>query len=67
MIREKERVGVDIVVDSDCLSLRGTGVDVEPASLKGHIVLHLREPTSIKEITLQFRGKARLPAPSVDT
>ncbi|KAG9309271.1 hypothetical protein JVU11DRAFT_10755 [Chiua virens] len=62
MIREKERVGIDIVVDSDCISLKGTGVDVEPALLKGHIVLHLREPTSIKEITLQFKGKAKLPA-----
>lgn len=67
MIKEKERVGIDIVVDSDCLSLRGTGVDVEPALLKGFIVLHLKEPTSIREITLQFRGKAKLPAPSVDT
>lgn len=67
MIREKERVGIDIVVDSDCVSLKGTGVDVEPALLQGHIVLHLREPTSIKEITLQFRGKARLPTQSADT
>lgn len=64
MIKEKERVGIDIVVDSDSLSLKGTGADVEPALLKGHIILHLREPTSIKEITLQFRGKVRLPAPS---
>lgn len=67
MIKEKERVGIDIVVDSDCLSLKGSGVDVEPALLKGHIVLHLKEPTSIKEVTLQFRGKAKLPGPTADT
>ena len=66
MIKEKERVSIDVVVDSDCLSLKGTGVDVEPALLKGHIVLHLREPTSIKEVTLQFRGKVRLPVPLAD-
>ncbi|KAF8134300.1 hypothetical protein EV363DRAFT_1323044 [Boletus edulis] len=50
MIKEKEKAGIDIVVDSDC-----------------HVVLHLREPTSIKEITLQFRGKAKLPLASVDS
>ncbi|KAF8554750.1 hypothetical protein OG21DRAFT_1411919 [Imleria badia] len=67
MIKEKERAGIDIVVDSDCLALKGTGVDVEPVVLKGHILLHLTEPTSIKEITLQFRGKAKLPLPSAET
>lgn len=63
MIKEKERAGIDIIVNSDCIALRGTGVDVEPAVLTGHVALQLTEPTSIKEITLQFRGKARLPAP----
>ena len=67
MIKEKERAGIDIVVDSDCLSLKGVGADVEPVSLKGYIVLHLKEPTSIKEITLQFRGKVKLPLPSAET
>ena len=67
MIKEKERAGIDIVVDSDCLSLTGVGADVEPVSLKGYIVLHLKEPTSIKEITLQFRGKVKLPLPSAET
>ncbi|KAF9227043.1 hypothetical protein BS17DRAFT_443133 [Gyrodon lividus] len=62
MSKEKERAGIEIVVDSDCLILKGTGIDVEPALLSGHVVLHLTEPTSIREITLQFRGKARLPA-----
>ena len=52
---------VDINVNSDTLVLRGTGVDVTPALLSGNVVLYLTEPTSIKEITLQFRGKARIP------
>ncbi|KIJ05556.1 hypothetical protein PAXINDRAFT_103730 [Paxillus involutus ATCC 200175] len=63
MNKEKDRAGIEIIVESDCLVLKGTGVDVEPAMLSGHVVLHLTEPTSIKGITLQFRGKARLPAP----
>ncbi|KIK78590.1 hypothetical protein PAXRUDRAFT_109675, partial [Paxillus rubicundulus Ve08.2h10] len=62
MNKEKDRAGIEIIVESDCLVLKGTGSDVEPAALSGHVVLHLTEPTSIKGITLQFRGKARLPA-----
>ena len=64
MAREKHEKGqsfVDIVVNQDTLVLRGTGVDVNPALLSGNVVLYLSEPTSIKEITLQFRGKARIP------
>ena len=57
---------LEINVDSDVLCLRGTGVDVNPALLSGNVVLHLSEPTSIKEITLQFRGKARLPASAAE-
>lgn len=52
---------IDIVLDSDVLALKGTAVDIEPALLSGHIVLTLSEATPIKEINLQFRGKARLP------
>ncbi|KIJ18416.1 hypothetical protein PAXINDRAFT_8662 [Paxillus involutus ATCC 200175] len=63
MNKEKDRAGIKIIVKSDCLILKGTGVDVEPAMLSSHVVLHLTEPTSIKGITLQFRGKARRPAP----
>ncbi|OAX35691.1 hypothetical protein K503DRAFT_745532 [Rhizopogon vinicolor AM-OR11-026] len=54
---------IDIVLDSDVLALKGTAVDVEPALLSGYVVLALSEATSIKEITLQFRGKARIPPP----
>lgn len=52
---------IEIIVDSDPLILRGTGADVSPALLSGRIVLHLAESTPVKQITLQFRGKARLP------
>ncbi|KAL1746433.1 hypothetical protein HDZ31DRAFT_34203 [Schizophyllum fasciatum] len=63
--KEKERhPRLEILLDHDCLYLRGTGVDVEPARLSGHLVLYLTESTSVREITLHFRGKARLPIPS---
>ncbi|KAI0630418.1 hypothetical protein C8Q77DRAFT_1219962 [Trametes polyzona] len=57
---------LEIHVASDLLCLRGTGVDVNPALLSGNVVLHLSEPTSIKEITLSFRGKARLPVSAAE-
>ncbi|KAI0645768.1 hypothetical protein C8Q79DRAFT_926914 [Trametes meyenii] len=57
---------LDINVSSDVLCLRGTGVDVNPALLSGNVVLHLSEPTAIKEITLSFRGKARLPVSAAE-
>lgn len=63
---KKDSPYLDILVSSDTLVLRGTGVDVDPALLSGNVVLHLTEPTSIKEITLQFRGKARLPVSSAE-
>lgn len=58
---------IDIILDSDCLFLKGTGVDVAPARLSGHVALFLTESTSIKEITLQFRGKAKLPIPQAES
>ncbi|KAJ7777278.1 hypothetical protein B0H16DRAFT_952762 [Mycena metata] len=58
---------MEIVLDNEYLFLRGTGVDVEPARLSGNIVLHLNEPTTIRSITLQFRGKAYLPVPPRDS
>ena len=57
---------VDIVVASEQLILRGTGVDVEPALLSGNVILNLTEPTSIKQINLLFRGKARVPSTSIE-
>ncbi|KAH8995749.1 hypothetical protein EDB92DRAFT_1943226 [Lactarius akahatsu] len=52
---------IEIIVDSDTLILRGTGAEVSPALLSGYVVLHLAESTPVKQITLQFRGKAKLP------
>ncbi|KAI9442547.1 hypothetical protein H4582DRAFT_1929108, partial [Lactarius indigo] len=52
---------IEIIVDSDTLILRGTGAEVSPALLSGRVVLHLTESTPVKQITLQFRGKAKLP------
>ncbi|KIJ18370.1 hypothetical protein PAXINDRAFT_8626 [Paxillus involutus ATCC 200175] len=63
MKKEKDGASIEIIVESDCLMLKGTGVDVEPTAPSGHVVLHLTEPTSIKGIALLFRGEARLPAP----
>ncbi|KAG2148714.1 uncharacterized protein EDB93DRAFT_1064302, partial [Suillus bovinus] len=57
---------IDIVLDSDVLTLKGTTVDIEPALLSGHVVLTLSEATSIKEINLQFRGKTHVPPPLHD-
>lgn len=59
--KEKSHMSLDIQVATDQLHLKGTGVDVEPALLTGNVVLTLTEATSIKQITLVFRGKARVP------
>jgi len=58
---------LDITLESNCVFLKGTGVDVEPAYLTGQVALTLTEPTSLKEITLQFRGKARLSVPASES
>jgi hypothetical protein len=63
MSRDKDaKPHLDILLDSPTIILKGVGVDVEPTLLTGHVALYLTESTSIKEITLHFRGKARLPA-----
>ena len=59
--RDDKHTGIELVVNTDVLSLKGTGADVTPALLSGQIVLDLAESTPLKEITLQFRGKAKLP------
>ena len=63
----KERSHLEIALDAQHLILKGTGVDVESTRLSGHVTLHLVEDTSLKEITLQFRGKGRIPAPASDS
>jgi len=64
--RDKEKLHptLEIVVASDVLCLRGLGAEVEPALLSGNVVLYLPEDTPVKDITLHFRGKARLPPAS---
>lgn len=64
MLHERSKTGLEIILDHETIALKGTGPDVEPALLSGHVVLHLAEATSIKGITLSFRGKAKLPLPS---
>ncbi|KAJ6594246.1 hypothetical protein B0H19DRAFT_1094617 [Mycena capillaripes] len=66
-MRDKERPCLEIHLDNDYISLKGTGNDVEPARLTGHVALYLAESTPIKEITLHFRGKARLPPSPYET
>jgi hypothetical protein len=61
MARDKERPHLDVILDSQYLVLKGTGPDVDPTTLSGHVPLFLTEATAIKEITLQFKGKAKMP------
>jgi hypothetical protein len=67
-LRDKEKLqpSLEIVVTNDVLCLKGTGTEVEPVLLSGNVSLYLPEDTDIKDITLHFRGKARLP-PSNDS
>ncbi|KAG6817496.1 hypothetical protein H0H87_008121 [Tephrocybe sp. NHM501043] len=67
MAKEKDpKPRIEILLDTPYLFLKGVGVDVEPTRLSGHVAIYLSEATPIKEITLQFRGKARLPVPPSD-
>jgi hypothetical protein len=59
--RDDKPNNIEIVVDTDVLTLRGAGADVTPALLSGQVVLDLAESTTVKQVTLQFRGKAKLP------
>ena len=59
--QDTERPRLDVILDKQYLVLKGTGPDVDPTTLSGHVRLVLTEPTSIKEITLQFKGKAKIP------
>ncbi|KAF9654030.1 hypothetical protein BDM02DRAFT_3182442 [Thelephora ganbajun] len=67
-LRDKEKFQpvLEIVVTNDVLCLQGSGTEVEPALLSGNVVLYLPEDTDIKDVTLHFRGKAKLP-PSNDS
>lgn len=65
--REKPQLTLDIVVSNDVLHLKGLGTDAESALLSGNVVIYLPEATPIKDITLHFRGKARLSPPVNDS
>jgi arrestin-related trafficking adapter 4/5/7 len=67
MARDKERPHLDVILDNQYLVLKGTGPDVDPATLSGHLRLFLTEATSLKEITLQFKGKAKIPVLTSDS
>jgi hypothetical protein len=56
-----KRSRLDILLDSDCLCLKGTGSDVTPAILSGQVVFTLTESTTVKGINLQFWGAAIVP------
>jgi len=64
LIPEKLKSGLEIVFSPEIVCMKGTGQDVEPALLSGHVALYLTESTSIREITMSFKGKARLPVAS---
>jgi hypothetical protein len=59
--KDDKNPSIEVIVDSDPHILRGTGAEVAPALLSGRVVLHLAESTPVKQIILQFRGKAKLP------
>lgn len=59
--KDDKNPSIEIIVDSGTLILRGTGAEVAPTLLSGRVVLHLTESTPVKQITLHFRGKAKLP------
>jgi hypothetical protein len=63
---QQERPRLDVVLDNQYLVLKGPGPDVDPTTLSGHVRLVLTEPTAIKEITLQFKGKAKISSNSYD-
>lgn len=59
--KDDKPTNIEIIVDSDVLTLRGIGDEVTPALLSGQVALNLAESTPVKQISLQFRGKVKLP------
>lgn len=51
---------IEIVLDQEQVVLRGAGGDTNPAQLSGRVLLHLVESTSLKDVTLQLTGKAKV-------
>ncbi|PPQ65559.1 hypothetical protein CVT24_010822 [Panaeolus cyanescens] len=58
---------ISIALDQPYIVLNGTGPDVESSRMSGKVVLTLPEATSLRDLTLQFRGKARIPMPASES
>ncbi|EJD53988.1 hypothetical protein AURDEDRAFT_180356 [Auricularia subglabra TFB-10046 SS5] len=58
----EDRSFIEILVPRTIV-FRGVGQDVEPVRLSGTVVLHLAEPAVLKDVILDFTGKAKLPVP----
>ncbi|KAF9010764.1 hypothetical protein BDQ17DRAFT_1234497 [Cyathus striatus] len=67
MGQHKERSHIEIQLDDHYLKLKGTGPDVEPVRMAGNLILYLAEDTALKEVSLSFRGKARVPIPAAES
>ena len=68
MSKEKEKSHIDIALDAPYIILRGTsGTTVEPGVLSGQVLLYLSEDTDIREVSLHFRGKAKIPVPTTES
>ncbi|KAG9033480.1 hypothetical protein FRB95_014759 [Tulasnella sp. JGI-2019a] len=61
ILHDTSHLHVEIQLPSDTIVLRGVGQEVEPVLLSGNVVVNLEEATNIREIALNFTGKARLP------
>ncbi|KAF8650278.1 hypothetical protein AX16_005332 [Volvariella volvacea WC 439] len=55
------RITLQIVLNAPFIRFKGVGVDVEPDDLSGRVLLYLPEDTSVKQISLSFKGKAVIP------
>lgn len=51
------------ILAPETIVFRGVGQDVEPLRFSGAVVLHLSEAVALKDVTLEFTGKAKLPVP----
>jgi hypothetical protein len=51
---------LDIFIHNDPVVIRGTGIDYEPATVRGVVKLSLPEATDIKEVMVRCTGKAKL-------
>ncbi|KZV65034.1 hypothetical protein PENSPDRAFT_690230 [Peniophora sp. CONT] len=52
---------IDIILESNPVLLLGATMATPSALLHGRVVLELTEPTRIHEVTMRFRGRARVP------